>query len=91
MELDKLKAEILKNKIKYARKNNYRLNRDKRILDFLISGLARNKKEKGAEYCPCRPLSGDPEEDKKKICPCFWHKKEIEKQGFCHCRLFFKK
>ena len=24
-------------------------------------------------------------------CPCIYHEQEIEDQGFCHCRLFFKK
>lgn len=89
--MDKLYLKILSEKKKYAKKNNFQLNPDKKILNFVIAGLVKNKKEKGAEYCPCRPLEGNPEKDKKKICPCFWHKKEIEKQGFCHCRLFYKK
>nr|WP_269850493.1 ferredoxin-thioredoxin reductase catalytic domain-containing protein [Methanosarcina horonobensis] len=27
---------------------------------------------------------------KKIVCPCIYHKDEIEKDGNCHCELFFK-
>ena len=91
IKLEELKRKILEEKRRYAAQHGYRLNPDKRVLNFVITGLARNLQEKKLEYCPCRPLSGNPQKDKKKICPCFWHKEEIEKQGFCHCRLFFKK
>lgn len=89
--MDRLKKKILNEKIEYALKNGYKLNPDSKILDFVISGLARNKNEKGKEYCPCRLLENNLEKDKKKICPCYWHKKEIQKDGFCHCHLFYKK
>jgi ferredoxin-thioredoxin reductase catalytic subunit len=56
-----------------------------------LRGLARNKVRVGAAYCPCRLRSGDPEKDRIIICPCIYHEKEIEEQGACHCRLFFKK
>jgi hypothetical protein len=29
-------------------------------------------------------------EDAKKICPCFWHKDEIKKDGHCFCNLYVK-
>jgi len=29
-------------------------------------------------------------EDKKKICPCVWHKDEIREMGHCHCMLFMR-
>ncbi|MDK2916192.1 MAG: ferredoxin-thioredoxin reductase catalytic chain, partial [Euryarchaeota archaeon] len=38
-----------------------------------------------------RLRSDDPEKDRIIICPCIYHEKEIEEQGTCHCRLFFKK
>jgi len=28
-------------------------------------------------------LSGDPDEDRKKICPCERHHKDIARDGFC--------
>ena len=89
--MDKLEKEILENKKKYADTKGYKLNLDKQILHLVIKGLAKNKKEKNYEYCPCRPLENNQEKDRKKICPCFWHENEIKKDGHCHCRLFYKK
>jgi ferredoxin-thioredoxin reductase catalytic subunit len=33
-------------------------------------------------------LSDDKETDAKIICPCEYHKEEIEKDGICSCDLF---
>lgn len=76
---------------KYAENNGFRLNPDKEAVKRLIKGLLANEKKYGARYCPCRRVSGNIEEDKKKICPCQWHRQEIEKDGHCYCGLFFKK
>ncbi len=73
----------------YARAQGFVLNPDPEKLDEIISGLAYNQKTHGFRYCPCRPLSGDLEEDRKKICPCFWHREEIKTMGHCHCGLFW--
>ena len=85
------KKQILEQKIKYAKFAGYDLNHDKKDLDFIIKGLYANLKKYGVQYCPCRIISGNKKEDLKKICPCFWHKEEIKKDGYCHCHLFFKK
>ena len=74
----------------YAKKNGFKLNPDEKTVERVIDGLLRNKEKYGEEYCPCRRVSGDKEEDTKKICPCFWHKDEIEKDGHCFCQLYFK-
>jgi ferredoxin-thioredoxin reductase catalytic chain len=75
----------------YAKEKGYVLNTDERQLLAVLRGLVRNKERFGEAYCPCRLRSGDPEKDKIIICPCIYHEKEIEEQGMCHCRLFFKK
>jgi ferredoxin-thioredoxin reductase catalytic chain len=49
-----------------------------------------NEKEKGKRYCPCRRLSGNEEEDSKKVCVCAYHKEEIVNEGKCYCGLFTK-
>ncbi|MDI6757684.1 MAG: ferredoxin-thioredoxin reductase catalytic domain-containing protein [Endomicrobiia bacterium] len=92
---DKLLAEE-KEKVRafaraYAAREGFDINPDEKIVDMVIGGLARNKIKHGARYCPCRIISGDREQDKFKICPCKWHKDEIEKDGHCHCVLFFKR
>lgn len=42
----------------------------------------------GRRFCPCFEPSGDPELDKKLICPCAFAEAEIEQVGWCHCTLF---
>lgn len=84
--------EEIHNKVRqYAKDKGYVLNVDEKQLSAILRGLARNLERFGAAYCPCRLRSGDPEKDKIIICPCIYHEKEIEEQGMCHCRLFFKK
>lgn len=75
----------------YAKEKGFILNVDEKQLEAVLRGLARSKERFGEAYCPCRLRSGDPEKDRIIICPCIYHEKEIEEQGTCHCRLFFKK
>lgn len=82
--------EIIKNYQDYALKNGFRLNPDQKAVEKVIVGLLANEKKYGARYCPCRRVSGNREEDRSKICPCQWHREEIENQGYCFCRLFVK-
>lgn len=74
----------------YAKKNGFKLNPDKEIIEKLVTGILGNEKKYGQKYCPCRRIVGSPEEDRPKICPCQWHKEEIEKDGHCLCGLFQK-
>ncbi len=75
---------------KYAEKNGFKLNPNKKMADGIIHGLFENEKKHGKKYCPCRRVTGNKEEDKKIICPCEYHKEEISEQGYCHCRLFVR-
>ena len=90
--------EIIENKIKklvhkyknYAINNGFKLNPDKKIVRGVIKGLFINEKKFGEKYCPCRRRTGIKEVDKKIICPCVYHKKEIKEKGHCHCFLFVR-
>ena len=82
--------EIIKSYQVYAEKNGFKLNPDRAAVERLIKGMLENEKKSGARYCPCRRVTGNPEEDKPKICPCQWHREEIEKDGHCFCGLFYK-
>lgn len=75
----------------YAEKNGLKLNPDREARERIVKGLTENEKKYGAGYCPCRRITGNRQEDQIKICPCQWHRQEIEKDGHCLCRLFFKK
>jgi len=48
------------------------------------------KKEKGKNYCPCRIVTGNKNRDKEIICPCVFHRGEIELHEHRHCNLFVK-
>jgi len=89
--LDSTEKKILAESAAYAKGEGLVLNPDEKILNLVISALAKNLNSKGAKYCPCRALTGKKAEDDKKICPCAFHKNEIREQGHCLCRLFFKK
>ena len=71
----------------YADNNAYQLNPDTSIVDTVVRGLVKRQLKFGKPYCPCRVLTGDPEKDEKSVCPCEYHKVEIEQDGICHCRL----
>ena len=82
--------KLIKKYEKYAEDNGFRLNPDKNTTKNLIKSLITRENKFGEKYCPCRRITGDKEEDKKIICPCVYHKDEIERQGHCLCNLFVK-
>ncbi len=88
-ESDTIEEDIRAFAVKYAKEHGLVLNPDDKRLNAVIKGLARNMRKHGAHYCPCRVRTGDTEEDKKIICPCIYHGKELEETGACHCQLFF--
>ena len=82
--------ELIEFSKKYAEEQGFKLNPNEAVVNAIIKGLLKREAEEGEKYCPCRVNSGDKEEDKKNICPCFWHKEEIERDGHCKSRLFVK-
>ena len=61
---------------------------DGRVVARVLKQLAKRQEELGEPYCPCRLVTGKPEADRNIICPCAYHRKEIEQHGHCLCRLF---
>ncbi len=81
--------ELLKKVEEYADSQKMlKLNPDDKVVITLIKGLLKNEERYGHQYCPCRPVTGNKQEDAKKICPCVWHKDEIKEMGHCTCGLF---
>jgi len=72
----------------YAKENGFRLNPDQTSVERVVNGLLANEIKHGQRYCPCRRLTGNPEEDAKKICPCAYHQEELTRDGKCYCGLF---
>ena len=82
--------ELIKKSEEYAKESGFKINPNRKIVEGVVRGLLEREKKFGERYCPCRRVTGDKEEDKKIICPCVYHKEEIEKDGHCHCDLFVK-
>lgn len=90
-KLAEIERRLLEASRKYAEKAGYALNPDERVVKAVIRGLALNELRYGKPYCPCRRITGDLDRDSLIICPCAYHKEEIERLGRCHCGLFVKR
>jgi thioredoxin len=82
--------EIIKGYKDYAESQGLKLNPDQEVIKRIARGLLANERKYGQKYCPCRRVTGNKEEDRPKICPCAFHKEEIEENGHCLCNLFTK-
>lgn len=80
--------------ITFAEKNKsyLKLNPDTEKVEALLDGLARNRIEFGKGYCPCmiQRISKDELQNRMRICPCAFHREDIEKDGMCECGMFVK-
>ncbi len=90
MEFEEAVEQIFRTVKKYSEKRGYCLNPDPDKVKDLFEEMARNLLEFGARYCPCmtKRLTGDKKVDGKRICPCVWHKEDIEQFEICYCGLF---
>lgn len=75
----------------YVADKDFILNPDKEIVARVVRGLSMREQKNGAQYCPCRMMTKDENENKKIICPCVYHEAEVLRDGQCHCLLFTKK
>lgn len=75
---------------KYAKRQGWKLNTNKKFLSMLLKGQLENEKKHDYRYCTCKIRSGNFEKDKLIICPCSTHKQEVKELGQCWCGLFVK-
>lgn len=87
-DLDKNIKNLKEKYKKHAEKSGIKLNPDREVVESILKALLRNKELKGELYCPCRVLTEINERNDEIICPCIFHRGEIELQGKCHCGLF---
>jgi ferredoxin-thioredoxin reductase catalytic subunit len=73
---------------RYVERGRYLLNPDPVTVEHVMAGLARNLMTHGRWYCPCREVLGEPEKDRKNICPCPQHHADIARDGACECGIF---
>ena len=84
-------SQLLETLTRYAESQGFKINHDRKIVEFVLFGLLINEAKFGYRYCPCRAITGDPQQDKKIICPCVYHREEIKRTGRCLCGLFVAK
>jgi len=82
--------KVIREYEEYAKKNGFCLNPNRKVVEGVVKSLLEREKKFGAKYCPCRRITGNLKEDKKIICPCAYHRAEIEKDGHCLCGLFVR-
>lgn len=73
---------------KHARNKGWSVNPRFMLYTNLKLWLADCEAMFGKRYCPCFEPSGEPELDRKLICPCVFAQAEIDTTGWCHCTLF---
>lgn len=73
-----------------AEEFGFALNPDQERIQKVVGLMTMNYNEFGKYYCPCKqshPL--DPEKDV--VCPCPPLAEEVQKDGYCFCKLFYSK
>lgn len=81
---------LLKSLSTVADTNGFMLNSDNERIQKVVGLMTENLVAEGKPFCPCKqshPLNTV----KDVVCPCPEWKTEIEKDGHCFCRLFFRK
>jgi ferredoxin-thioredoxin reductase catalytic chain len=74
--------------LRYVEVGPYKLNPNRDTWEGIVRAIGRQAQTFGWPYCPCQQRTGDAQEDKKFICPCYRHKQDIAETGHCICRLF---
>ena len=85
---ERARARVERMVRRYVERGPYVLNPDPVTVEHVMAGLTRNLVEHGRWYCPCREVTGEPERDRKNICPCPQHRPDIERDGVCECGIF---
>jgi ferredoxin-thioredoxin reductase catalytic subunit len=73
---------------KHAAKVNWSVNPRAMVYTNLRLWLSDCEEMYGRRYCPCFEPSGEPDLDRRLICPCDFAQAEIDRTGWCHCTLF---
>lgn len=84
---ERVKARIDKLR-KDAAAGGYKLNPDEFFVEGLAEGLLANKDRYGIESCPCRLMTGKPEENLDIVCPCVYRDDDLADYGACFCALY---
>lgn len=86
--LARAQLEVRQRLERWLENTPYKFNPDTSTVETIIKGLALRRLKYGEEYCPCRVVKEDEEENKRIVCPCIYHEEEIAQNGICFCGLF---
>ncbi|HOO96241.1 MAG TPA: ferredoxin-thioredoxin reductase catalytic domain-containing protein [Caldisericia bacterium] len=81
--------ELLEQVKKIAQSKSVKLNPDDERVEKVVGLMTNNLVETGKMFCPCKQ-SHPIDTHKDVICPCGDCDAEIEKDGHCFCKLFYK-
>lgn len=73
---------------KDAAAGGYKLNPDEEFVEGLAEGLIANNDRYGIESCPCRLVTGKPEDNLDIVCPCVYRDDDLADYGACFCALY---
>ena len=86
------KEELIELWERFAEKNDFMLNSNKKHVDALVKGVLMNEKNYGLKLCPCRIGDGTKERDLELLCPCNFKTQDVwTKQERCWCGLFVRR
>lgn len=72
-----------------AEKKGLILNPDDERVKKVAGLMTENYLAVGEYVCPCKQKNKPPLKGKDILCPCPEMDEEVEKEGHCHCRLFY--
>jgi ferredoxin-thioredoxin reductase catalytic subunit len=75
---------------KIANAKDLVLNPDTARIEKVVGLIGKNKETYGEYFCPCKQVNDIPKLGEDVTCPCPALDEEIEKDGQCGCRVFFK-
>ena len=75
--------------IKIAEETGIEINADTERVQKVIGLMTMNYLSEGNYFCPCKQ-SHPLDNEKDVLCPCPEIKQEINKDGMCFCKLFFR-
>jgi ferredoxin-thioredoxin reductase catalytic chain len=73
---------------KEAEERGYRFNPDHELAMSLVQGLVANSLRYGEEFCPCRLVRGEKQDNLDIVCPCDYRDQDIAEYGSCFCGLY---
>ncbi len=88
------KEKFLSSIEEFTENNEFQVNPDTEKVKMLLDGVFNNEQNHGLNFCPCRLITKDFEEDLKLVCPCNFLIHETYKDkddGECWCGLFVRR